>query len=185
MLPDGGGKTFLDIGCGTGHFSRVMISHGYMVFGSDLSTAMLKEAKRRNGGRYFLCDAHELSHYDHSFDVVGTFTLLEFVENPQGVVAEMIRVSRKIVLIAFLNKWGGINIRRAIMSLFGKRDVFSSARFFSVGGMKRIIRKAAKSEKRGVKIQWGSAVGSAVLTRLFRRSRFGSFIMVLISLDSH
>lgn len=185
MLPEGDGETFLDIGCGTGHFSRVLISHGYKVFGSDLSIAMLKEAKRRNEGRYFMCDAHELSHHDQSFDVVGTFTLLEFVQNPQRVAAEMIRASRKVVLIAFLNKWGEINLRRAIRNLLGERDVFSNARFFGVGGMKRLIQKAADSEQRVIRVQWGSAVGPAVLKRLFSRSRFDSFMIFVIHLDGH
>jgi ubiquinone/menaquinone biosynthesis C-methylase UbiE len=184
ILPEGDGKSFLDVGCGTGHFSRVMISHGYRVFGSDLSVAMLKEAANRDGGRYFLCDAHALSHRDRSFDVVGTFTLLEFVQNPQRVVAEMMRVSRKTVLIAFLNKWGGINIRRTIMGLVGKRDVFSNARFFGVAGMKRLVRKAAQSEKKGVRIRWGSAVGPGALRGLFGRSRLDNFIVCIVQVDA-
>jgi ubiquinone/menaquinone biosynthesis C-methylase UbiE len=183
MLPEGDGKTFLDIGCGSGHFSRVLASHGYTVFGSDISAAMLKEARRRSGGRYFLCDAHRLPHVDRSIDTAGTFTVLEFVEDPRRVVAEMIRVARENVLIAFLNKWGGMNMKRVTMNLLGKKDVFSGARFFGVGSMKRLVREAAEFNKRTIRIQWGSAVGPAVLKRLFSRSRLGDFIIFVVQLD--
>jgi len=183
MLPGGGGGTFLDVGCGTGHFSRIAASSGYRVFGSDVSRAMLAEAKERWDGRLVISDAHHLPHRANAFDAVGTFTVLEFTENPQEVLSEMIRVSENIVVVAFLNKWGMINLRRRVRNLMGKRDVFSDARFFGVSEMKRLIQKAGKSTGRRVSLEWGSAVGFSVLKRLFSRSRFQNFIFCIIRLD--
>jgi ubiquinone/menaquinone biosynthesis C-methylase UbiE len=182
MIPEGNGKRLLDVGCGTGHFSRVMAKYGYEVYGLDMSIAMLREAKKRNIADYYRGDAHKLPHPDRSFYATSAFTLLEFIDNPQQALEEMIRVSQELVLVAFLNKWGGINVRRITRNILGKRDVYSSAHFFGVGEMKRIVRKAAKSEKRLSKIQWGSAVGSAVLKRFFSKSRFDSFILFTIHL---
>jgi ubiquinone/menaquinone biosynthesis C-methylase UbiE len=182
LLPEGNGRTFLDIGCGTGHFSRVMRAHGYTVFGSDVSAAMLREARSNNGGRYFRSDAHRLPHRDRSFDAVGTFTVLEFVENPREVVAEMIRVSRQTVLIAFLNRWGAMNVKRAVANLFGKKDVFDGARFFGVGRMRRLVRRAAESKNRTATIRWGSAVGPTFLKRISSRSRLDDFIVLVVHL---
>lgn len=183
MLPQGNGMTFLDVGCGTGHFSRVVASHGYRVFGSDVSRAMLTEAKKRGDGGWIIADAHRLPHADRSFFAVGAFTVLEFTGNPQAVVSEMMRVAKKTVVVAYLNKWGMINLRRRLRNLAGKRDVYSDARFFGVGEMKRIMGRAARSQNRKIDIRWGSAVGFSVLKRLFSRSRFQSFIVFVVRLD--
>jgi ubiquinone/menaquinone biosynthesis C-methylase UbiE len=183
MLPGSYGETFLDVGCGTGHFSRVLTFHGYIVFGSDLSRAMLTEAKARGESRLLISDAHRLPHADRAFDAAGTFTVLEFTANPQAVVSEMLRVSKKAVVIAFLNKLGMINLRRRVRNLMGKRDVYSDARFFGVSEMKRLAKKAAVSQGRTAAIQWGSAVGFPRLKRLFSRSRFQSFILFVVRLD--
>jgi len=183
MLPGGNGSTFLDVGCGTGHFSRVIASHGYRVFGSDVSRAMLAEAEKRGGDRLIIADAHRLPHETRAFDAAGTFTVLEFTEDPQAVVSEMIRVAKKTVVVAYLNTWGMINLRRRLRNLAGKRDVYSDARFFGVGEMKRIVNRAARSHNRKIDIRWGSAVGFSILKRLFSRSRFQSFIVFVVRLD--
>ena len=184
MIPEGNGERLLDVGCGTGHFSRVMAAYGYGVYGLDMSIVMLKEAKKRSSGNFCRGDAHKLPHPDRSFYAASAFTLLEFIDNPQQILEEMIRVSQGFVIISFLNRWGGINVRRITRNLLGKRDVYSSAHFFGVGEMKRIVRKAAKLEKRVSKIQWGSAVGPAVLKRLFSKSRFDSFVIFVIHLNN-
>lgn len=183
MLPQGNGKTFLDVGCGTGHFSRVVESHGYRVSGSDVSRTMLAEAKKRGDGGWIIADAHRLPHGDRSLDAVGTFTVLEFTEDPRAVVSEMIRVARKTIIVAYLNTWGMINLRRRLRNLAGKRDVYSDARFFGVGEMKRIVKRAAISQNRKIDIRWGSAVGFSVVKRLFSRSRFQSFVVFVVRLD--
>lgn len=183
MLPEGAGGMFLDVGCGTGHFSRVVASHGYRVFGSDVSRAMLREAKKRGDGRWIIADAHRLPHQDRSFFAVGAFTVLEFTGNPRAVVSEMIRTAKKMVVVSFLNKWGMINLRRRFRNLAGKRDVYSDARFFGVGEMKCIVKRAAGSQNRRIDIRWGSAVGFSVLKRLCSRSRFQSFIVFVVRLD--
>lgn len=183
MIPGSCGETFLDVGCGTGHFSRVLAFHGYVVFGSDVSRAMLTEAKMRGESRLLISDAHHLSHADRAFDAVGTFTVLEFTSDPCLVVSEMIRVAQKTVVVAHLNKWGMINLRRRIRNLMGRRDVYSDARFFGVSEMKRLVRRAARANGREVSIRWGSAVGFSILKRLFSRSRFQSFIVLVVRQD--
>lgn len=183
MVPRGEGETFLDVGCGTGHFSRVMAENDYLIFGLDISIAMLKEAVERGRGRYILGDAEVLPHRNRAFTASGAFTILEFVDDPSLAVEEMIRVSRSLVVVAFLSKWGGINLRRRIRNLFGKRDLYSDARFFSVREMVGIVKRAAQSQERECDINWGSAVGPQILKRLFSRSGLDSFILFTIHLS--
>ena len=182
MVPAGGGKKLLDVGCGTGHFARLMAKLGYDVYGLDISSAMLVEAKVRGGGRYLRGDAIALPHPDASFYAASAFTLLEFVDDPQEIISEMIRVSKKVVAIAFLNRLGGINIRRKVRNLLGRRDVYSDARFFGVSEMKCMVRRAARMNHKRIEIEWGSAVGPRIVSKVFSRSRLDSFILFVVRL---
>ncbi len=43
----GAGRRGLEVGCGSGYFSRALAAHGYEMTGADLSAPMLSEAVRR------------------------------------------------------------------------------------------------------------------------------------------
>lgn len=76
--------TALDVGCGTGHFTRWLAEQGLRATGLDRSTVMLAEASKRNRLRYLRGDALALPFADKSFDIVAVITTLEFV-NPAAV----------------------------------------------------------------------------------------------------
>jgi SAM-dependent methyltransferase len=47
----------LEVGCGTGHFTRWLAEEAFRVAGLDISEAMLAEARKRNGVLYVVGDA--------------------------------------------------------------------------------------------------------------------------------
>lgn len=185
MTPSGEGKSLLDVGAGTGHFSRFMTGLGYRVVGIDPSPVMLDEAKKRGPVRYVMGDALCLPYPDRSFDVVSAFTSLEFVPDPRLAISEMIRVSRGFIFIAFLNQLGAMNILRRIKNLSGNKDVYSDISFFpfTVGGMKKIVNEISDEMGRRADIQWGSAIGPLLISSIFSRNCFGSFAYFLVSLS--
>jgi ubiquinone/menaquinone biosynthesis C-methylase UbiE len=96
------GMHALDVGCGTGDDVRAMaaiVGAGGRAAGVDVSEALLAEARKRaqaegvtvelHGG-----DAHALPFADGSFDVVRTERVLQHVQDPARVLAEMARVTR-------------------------------------------------------------------------------------------
>jgi ubiquinone/menaquinone biosynthesis C-methylase UbiE len=104
-------KTILEIGSGTGHFTRWFRELGKTAVGIDRSAAMLAEANRRNGVAYVKGDAVVLPFADRTFDVVALITSLEFVCDPRQVLAEAGRVARQGLLLGVLNRhsiltWG-------------------------------------------------------------------------------
>ena len=96
------GGTFLDVGCGTGDDVREMarlVRPGGRVVGVDSSATMIAEAKKRSAGlslpvEFRVEDASTLNFADASFDGCRTERVLQHVDDPRAVVAEMVRVAK-------------------------------------------------------------------------------------------
>ncbi|MDP2666535.1 MAG: class I SAM-dependent methyltransferase [Candidatus Diapherotrites archaeon] len=93
---DGHSKV-LDIGCGNGFFTHYFHEITPNVVGLDLSWVMLGSNENRSliRGR-----AERLPFEDRSFDLVFCSNLLHHVETPLEVVKEMVRVSKKYVVLS-------------------------------------------------------------------------------------
>lgn len=101
------GESLLDVGCGTGFFTRALASAtGGRVSGVDLNPGWVEYARRRNAAEvsYEVADACALPYGDASFDHVVSIAALCFVENERAAVREMLRVARRRVAIGLLNR---------------------------------------------------------------------------------
>jgi len=99
------GQTLLDVGSGSGYFSRCFSDAGLKVTGYDACREMNHYASTNNPGINFIQgDATNLPFDDGQFDYSAAITSLCFVENPQQALAEMWRVSRKTVILGLLNR---------------------------------------------------------------------------------
>lgn len=110
------GRRVLDVGCGTGRFTQVLEQAGAHVTGLDVDAGMLRPAHERVEGGLVAGDARRLPVATNSTDVTVAITLLEFVDEPQTVVDELVRVTRPggRVLVAALNRaspWGLAHVR--------------------------------------------------------------------------
>jgi ubiquinone/menaquinone biosynthesis C-methylase UbiE len=134
-----GSTRLLDIGCGTGHFTRWFAAHGMAVAGLDASRAMLAEAHDRNGLEYVFGDALSLPFADGSFDLTSIITTLEFVSDPKRALSEAVRVSRRGILLGVLNRWSVQAIRRRSSD----DPIWGAAHFFSPFELSRLVRQAS------------------------------------------
>jgi len=85
----------LDLGCGAGLLANYLAERGHHVVGLDTTLENLLVARDHDRtGRviYVRGDACEIPHPDASFDVVCAMDLLEHVEDPSRLVAEVGRV---------------------------------------------------------------------------------------------
>jgi len=101
-----GSKQLLDVGCGTGWFTRRM-SHlsGVQTTGVDINREWLEYARRRDpDSRYVQGDALALPFADNSFDSVVSIAALCFTADWQRAVCEIVRVSRGRFVIGMLNR---------------------------------------------------------------------------------
>jgi ubiquinone/menaquinone biosynthesis C-methylase UbiE len=98
-----GEMQILDVGCGTGFFTRLLaegLSRG-KVYGLDIDgehIAAAREIGRRQGlaGRveFIQGDALSLPFEDGAFDLVASCTFFNVVKNPRAAMGEMLRVVR-------------------------------------------------------------------------------------------
>ena len=97
--------TLLDVGCGTGHFSRRFADLGLNVTAVDSNQATLDYARQQSEEVHYLpANALSLPFVNDSFDYVSAITSLCFVESPQQALQEMWRVTRRGLLLGLLNK---------------------------------------------------------------------------------
>ena len=89
------GKSVLDIGCGTGIFSRYFAGTGATVTSMDISPELIEQAKKETALpiTYLIGDAERLPFPDGSFDVVAGSSILHHLD-PVVALKEVFRVLR-------------------------------------------------------------------------------------------
>ena len=121
----------LDVGCGTGHWSRFFVSLGYAVVGIDISAEMIEVARARPAPQclFGVADACDLPFGEYCFDVVSAMASLEFVSDVSLVLEEMFRCVRNagVVLVGTLNRLARINRRRVASG----REPYASGQLFT------------------------------------------------------
>jgi 2-polyprenyl-3-methyl-5-hydroxy-6-metoxy-1,4-benzoquinol methylase len=92
------GKSVLEVGCGAGRFTEVMLAAGARVFACDLSSAV--EANYENcrhiGPNYFICqaDALKIPVAPRSFDFVVCLGVIQHTPSPEATIAALARYVR-------------------------------------------------------------------------------------------
>jgi len=101
------GESLLDVGCGTGYFTRRFASEaGLRVTGLDPDREAIAYARAHGGpGESYLAgDARDLPFPDASFDFTLSVTALCFIQDQRRALAESIRVARKGFALGLLNR---------------------------------------------------------------------------------
>ena len=100
------GASVLDVGCGTGYFTRRLASDGFDVTGVDTSAEMIGTARSHGTGRerYVIGDARRLPFPDRHFDSCVAITSLCFIREQEQALAEMVRVTRHRIVLGLLNR---------------------------------------------------------------------------------
>lgn len=107
MLQPRAGESLLDVGCGTGYFTRRFArEQGLVATGLDPNESRLDFARAQAaaGEIYVGGVAQALPFADRSFDLTLSVTALCFVPEERRTVEEMLRVTRRRFAIGLLNR---------------------------------------------------------------------------------
>lgn len=101
-------SSILDLPCGTGRFTELLLNEGYLVTASDISEQMLGQTRKRIGDndklqRLEVQDAENLGLDDNTFDCVLTIRLLGHVppDVRKKILSEIERVTKDKCIVAF------------------------------------------------------------------------------------
>lgn len=100
------GDSLLDVGCGTGWFTRRAAAGDLVATGLDPNPAWLDYARAHSSPAlaWVEGDAQHLPFADASFDHVLSIAALCFVDDERRAVAEIVRVARRRFAIGWLNR---------------------------------------------------------------------------------
>lgn len=142
------GKRLLEIGCGTGHWSRFFSQFDFEVTGLDISERMLNKARQKNipNVSFHIGDGHLLPFKDSTFDLTAAITTLEFVRDAEVVIREMIRCTRKPgrMLLGMLNGLSTVNRQRQRQS--NPENPYAAARLFSPVELREFLEPYGRAE---------------------------------------
>ena len=166
----------LELGCGTGHFTRWLSGGGLAAVGLDRSPAMLAQARALGGVPLVRGDAGRLPFADGAFDLAALITTLEFLEQPRQALVEALRVSRRGVILGVLNRWSVLGLQRRLAGLF-RQTVYDAAHFYGVGELKRLLRSIAGAKAH---VRWHTTLFPRSWPWLQARLPCGGFIAMAL-----
>jgi len=142
------GKRLLEIGCGTGHWSRFFSQYGFEITGLDISERMINTALEKGipNVSFHMGDGHLLPFQDNTFDLTAAITTLEFVRDADVVLREMIRCTRKPgrILLGMLNVLSTVNRQRQRQGR--PENPYADARLFSPVELREFLEPYGRVE---------------------------------------
>ena len=158
------GDSVLDVGCGTGHFTRRAAADGARVVGLDIDERALEFARGRSPEtvQFLPGDATCLPFDDRSFDEVMSVTALCFVPQWQKAVAEIVRVSRRRFALGLLNRNSLLWLQKG---RGGGSGAYRGAHWHTVAEIAAVLRSLPVTDVRysfGVYLPGGGAAARVI-----------------------
>ncbi|MCK5639336.1 MAG: class I SAM-dependent methyltransferase [Gammaproteobacteria bacterium] len=180
LLQPTANETLLDVGCGSGYFSRHFSQAGIHVTGLDPDMeSLLFACDKSEAVDLVQGNAQALPFTDNYFDYCMAVTSLCFIENPVCALNEMLRVSRKGVVLGLLNRNSFLYTRKK------EKGAYVGARWDSVSDVKRWVKQlefAVKTEFRSALfLPGGGLVPRSLEPCLPSRLTVGGFLAVHIA----
>jgi ubiquinone/menaquinone biosynthesis C-methylase UbiE len=143
-------KKILEVGAGTGRFSTLLANRGHDVTCLDQSEEMLdiikaKSKKRNLNISLIKGDAFKLPFEDNTFDSCFSIRVLWHFSNPEDLIKEMIRVTKKEGTIVFdlLNK----NSLRRIYTPLANKFVYTN--LMTLKEMRNMLHSETIKDEKG------------------------------------
>lgn len=91
----------LDAGCGKGELGKYLKIKN--LYGFDFDARAIKEAKKQNYKKVIKGDIYQIPFGDKEFDKAICIEVLEYLEKPEEIFKELMRVTKKEVILSCAN----------------------------------------------------------------------------------
>lgn len=176
--------TVLEVGAGTGHFTRWLNTQGLYAVGLDVSSAMLKKAQSLDLVPYVRGDAHRLPFQQNAFDLVAFITTLEFLERDRHALAEALRIADRGLVLGVLNRWSPLGLQRQIEGWF-RPTIYDAAHFYTVCELRHLLQAlgTALHIDREAEINWHTTLFPPWWPCKSEGQPWGGFIAMALSFN--
>jgi len=153
-LPQGGGQTFLDVGCNWGRWSIAAAQSGYRAVGIDPQLGAVMAARRVSrelglSNKYVVADARYLPFAERSFDHVFSYSVLQHLskENVDAAVSEIARVLKPegTSLVQMPTPFGIRTLYNQARRRFRPAHGFE-VRFWTIPSLKKLFSRIGKTK---------------------------------------
>lgn len=121
-------EPLLEIGCGTGHWTRFFRQKGFKLTAIDVSEKMLEKAKQKNPEKVHFerMNVEEMKYGDHAFENIIAIATLEFVADLERAFSEIKRILKPggILILGCLNALSELGQQKK------ENEIYRKAHFF-------------------------------------------------------
>jgi SAM-dependent methyltransferase len=186
MLRPDADSSLLDVGCGTGHFTRAFAARATgAVVGLDPNLAWLAYARAHSAASYVAGRAELLPFPDKSFDFSICVTALCFVADEERALRELLRVTRRRLVLGLLNRHSLLYLRKG---RHGGSGGYAGARWHTAGEIRSLLRRLGVEceSARSAALLPGASVLARAAERLWPGGiALGGFLAVSVELEGN
>lgn len=175
------GSSLLDIGCGTGHFTRMFArkTNG-LVVGLDPNEEWLAYARGHSVDRelYVAGRAEALPFADQSFDCTLSVTALCFIADQLQALREMVRVTRRRFVLGLLNRHSILYLEKG---RYGGSGGYEGAHWHTAAEIRALLARLAVENvqlRTAVVAPGGGVIAQAIESMWPRGILLGGFLAV-------
>jgi len=174
------GTSVLDVGCGTGYFTRRLAIDGFDIMGVDTSAEMIGYARSHGTGRerYVIGDARRLPFPDRHFASCVAITSLCFIREQEQALAEMVRVTRRRIVLGLLNRHSLLYWQKG---RHGGRGAYHGARWHTARAARALLVRAYLQNidiRSAIYLPSGNGVARTMENVVPQSLFFGGFLLV-------
>ena len=109
-------KKILEIGCGTGSYTKILLSRGYKVTGVDISDKMLEIARKKCSAKFIKGDIRTVK-IDEKFDCcLAMFAVMGYITKNRDIMKALINIRKHLKAngIFIFDVWNGLSVMRIL-----------------------------------------------------------------------
>ena len=109
-------KKILEIGCGTGSYTKILLSRGYKVTAIDISDEMLKIAEKKCFTNFIRADIRTVK-IDDKFDCcLAMFAVMGYIIKNREIIKTLINIRKHLKTngIFIFDVWNGLSVMRIL-----------------------------------------------------------------------
>ncbi len=174
------GSSLVDIGCGTGYFTRHFAKDGLLVAGLDPNQSMIDYAQlhRVADERYIRGNAVALPFSDCSFKYCSAITSLCFIKDQALAVSEMVRVTETRIALGLLNRHSLLYLQKGKN---GGSGAYKGAHWHTVSEVYQLFFGLPVSNlqiRSAIYLPGGNFMARSIEAIMYHRLLLGGFLIV-------